>query len=278
MAVDLRNAGERLSFLRERPSFERGGFDLDMGGGRIAEASLRNHFGEWEQPTDLADDEDLSAMRSVHEQSVASFRDMVGTLQQVANDDDMTAEARLTTAAKIIEPKMDRLAATAEREFARVDAAIAGEEAGIVEAMGTASATDLAGFEAIRAWWRTDAGQERARMLLHLTELPPEGQDPDPRKIGVAELDTQSLWALATVPAYVTGLSAKQHAAIRDELALRIAPDRVKRRDALRTGKAKALQALAEYGKRAERFVDFRKAKAIREKSKARAERYGVTE
>lgn len=259
-------------FLRRVPDFNRDGFDLDNG--NVAKAALRVSFGDWsgDELRDLPNldegtegDEDLRALKVVHKQAVEGFVEMAGTLQQLGFDrsEGMDNDLRLRTAAKVLEPKLARLAETAEREIARAEAAIAAETDAIDQAATASGAGDAAGHTEIRQHWARMDSDARSRAL-------------------VGDLDTTTLRALGSMPAYLSGLSEQQHAQVRALMAERVSPERTRRIRYLTAGKVLAEQAVQTYDRRARRLVDFDKARRLAEAEAAlraeRTERYGVAE
>lgn len=243
---------DRLGFLRNRPSWDRDGIDLDTG--RIS-MRVDMEFGKWEEPEELADDEDLRAVRALHQRARERFGEILETIKQVSSDDDpsLNAAGRLKIAAKVIEPKLLHLADVAKREVARVDEAIASEHEQIDRAMKPGDPSDIAVQGDIRRHWQTMSAEARTS-----------------RAILTKDMDTTTLQALATGPAYLSGLSDTLQARIRAELARRVAPERVKRAEALTVGKARAIQALTALDRRANRLIDFRKARALIEREAKR--------
>lgn len=265
MAYDLdkhqRDLAEgRYQFLRHEPDFTKDGFDLATG--RIAETKLRFEFGVWKETEGLEGDEDLGSLRSLHEMARKELSDMIDTFVSVRDDDDPTLNpaGRLKIAARTIEPKLERLAATAEREFTRINAEIEREEGEIARAMKVADAADAVMHDGIRRHW---SGLDAVKRAASLNEH------------SIAQLDTVTLQALAApgVPHYLAGLTAEQQARARAELGRRLAPDRTRRVTALRDGKAVALQALSALDRKANRLLDFNRARQLIELEAQRAAR-----
>lgn len=265
MAYDInqhvkdRNEG-RYAFLRREPDFDKDGFDLATG--QTADTKLRLEMGIWREAEGLDGDEDLNALRSLHEMAGKELFGMIDALRDVRDEDDpsLNPDGRLKMAARILEPKLERLAATAEREFARVDAEIEREEAEIARSTKVGDAADAVMHDAIRRYW---SEQDVAKRVTALSEF------------GVGKLDTATLQALAApgVPPYLVGLTAEQQARARAELGRRMAPDRTRRVAALRDGKAVALQALSALDRKANRLLDFNRARQLIEIEAKRAAR-----
>jgi hypothetical protein len=250
-------------FLSAEPDLSRDGFDLT---GRLAESSLHRQFGEWQEPEGLEADEDMAVLRGLHDTALQRFKDMVGTIIAVRDDDDpsLNKEGRLKIAAKVIEPKLGELAQTVQREFTRVAEAIEQEEEQILQTVRKADALDISTFDGIRSYWRSDAAEKQRRMLML-----PESLEGDAKCV-VQSLDTQTLQALALAPAYMSGLTDRQHDAVRTALAVRMAPERIKRVRALRIGMAVTTQALQTLDRKAHKFVDFKRARALIEREAKR--------
>lgn len=278
-AVNLfSNTPERAErgFLLRMPDFSRDGFDIDTG--RVSMSGVRASFGVWagDELRGLPNldegaegDEDLQALKTVHTQSIETFAQMADTLRQLGTDrsEGMDNDARLRTAARVLEPKLARLRWTAEREIARAEVAIASEQGEIERATRAADAGEAVTHGEIRAHWKAMPDSERTGHLLA------------PK---LAQLDADTLRALASAPAYMTGLTEQQHAKVREEAARRVAPAKLARLQRLRAGRALASTAIETLERRALRLVDFNRARQLEEAEAAarakRAERYGVTE
>ncbi|MBF6022862.1 hypothetical protein [Lysobacter niastensis] len=247
-------AASPTGFLRHVPTFRDG---YDMATGKVFETLLKAEFGEWEDAKGLEGDDDLTVLRSLHTMAHERFGDMVNTFSQVAADDDpsLNADGRLKIAVRIIEPKLAKLAELAEREFARVDEAIKHDEAEIAKAVRVADPIDIAVHSDIRAHIRSLSGS-KAAMAAH---------------IAINSGDLQTLQAIASAPAYMTGLvvDGEPHSAylaVQRALQERMAPNHTRRVDALRLGKARALQALSALDRKANKFLDFKRARQLIER------------
>lgn len=251
--LDPKAHKERLAFLREYPDLQSVGFNLRTG--MVSQTFPLITFGRWEQPEGLEADTDLGVLRSLHERAVGTWRGMAQSLQDISDDDDpaLNDAGRLKTAAEVIKPKLDELQAVAESELARVDQAIAQEEAAVAASLRPADPALAALHSDIRAHWKATKAEERSGLMLGILQ---------------GTIDDDTLTAIATAPGYMTGISADLHDKARALLAKRLAPERVKRIDALRVGKARALQALTGLQRTAGQLIDFKKAAQLAEKSR----------
>ncbi|WP_296280278.1 hypothetical protein [Pseudoxanthomonas sp.] len=229
---------------------------------------LRLEFGEWETPQGMEGDDDLSILHSIHHKARQGFDEMLETIDQIAKDDDpsLNHDGRLKIAAKIIEPKMTSIAKLAERELGKVDAKVEGLEAEIGKALRTADPVDVAVHADIRAHLRTlDMGHRTAAL-----------------REAIERGDITTLQAVATAPPYLSGFELKggQDGATRlfndavEAARQRLAPDHHKRVQALRQGKARTLQALSTFHKKATGLIDFNRARALQEHEAARRAKY----
>lgn len=254
--LDAKAHQERAAFLREEPSLQSAGFNLRTG--LVSSTFQISAFGRWEQPEGLDDDTDLAVLRSLHERAVSEWREMAQTVVDVYSDDDpsLNEAGRLKTAARVIKPRLDRLAEVAAEQLAKVDQAVQAEETAIAAALRPTDPAAAALHADIRAHWKA-AKKADGTMPAELT-------------LGIlrGSIDDDTLAALATAPAYLSGMTADLHAKARALLAQRRAPDRVRRVEALRLGKARALQALSALDGVANRLIDFRKAAALAEKER----------
>lgn len=80
----------------------------------------------------------------------------------------------------------------------------------------------------------------------------------------------ETLRALATMPAYLSGLTPDQQRKAREKASLLLAPQRVARIAALRDGQIMAERAVLEYTKRVRGLIDFNKAAALIEREAKR--------
>lgn len=262
-------AADRTGFLKAMPTTG-DGFDLTLG--RAAPETLQNTFGPWidedsiQGPrldlTGLDDDRDLASLQGLHSLAVKGFLDMVETFAQVRDDDDPTlnVDGRLKVAARIIEPRLNSLATLAERELATVDKRLDAERSDLDKAMGATDPSIAPMLDSIRRHWEGKGDAWRSK----------QAGAPD-------RLDDATLQALATGPAYLTGLSDQQQARVREEWASRRAPDTLRRIAALERGRTAALRAITTLSKKADKFLDFKKARALIEQEAQRNARYGVS-
>lgn len=255
----LEKQASPTGFLRHVPSL-RDGFDMTTG--KLHEPLLLAEFGEWQATPGLEGDQDLAVLEGLHGVARERFNEMARTLLDVAADDDpsLNADGRLKIAARIIEPKLTHLGELAQREIAKVDASIEREEAEIAKAVRVADPIDIAVHSDIRAHIRSLSGS-KAAMTAHAA---------------INSGDMQTMQAIASAPAYMTGLvvnGGEPHSAyiaVQDELRRRMAPDRVKRVEALRGGKARAIQALVALDRKANKFLDFKRARGLIEREAKR--------
>jgi len=232
--------GSRADFLKLVPNYVQDGFDL---AGKVYEDRLHLAFGRWD--VEVGDDDDLRALESLHRRSIDEYRALAGTLQSVYSDPDPTLNSagRLKIAGSTIEPRIQALATVAERELARADERIEAEE------------------KAIAAVYKaTDSTQA----VLH-GEIRRHVADKGLNRLALArgELDDATLQAIASGPAYLSGLDADTYQRVRQLLAERAAPERVQKINRLRQGKQRAVRALDALDRKSRMFVDFDKARAL---------------
>lgn len=252
--LDAKAHQERAAFLREDPDLQSAGFNLRTG--MLSQTFPVTAFGRWEQPEGLDDDIDLAVLRNLHARAVGEWREMAQTVTAVYADPDpsLNEAGRLKTAARVIKPRLDQLAEVAAEQLAKVDQAVQAEEAAIAAALRPTDPAAAALHADIRAHWKAAKTEgERHQLILGILQ---------------GSLDDDTLAAIASAPAYLSGMTADLHAKARTLLAQRRAPDRVRRVEALRLGKARALQALSALDSTANRLIDFRKAAALAEKER----------
>lgn len=257
---------DRLAFLKAPASFDEDGFNLSAGRTEIGDARLRVLFGAWDDADATDGDEDMAALKAIHQQARDGYLQIVEVLHQVANDDDATldGDGRLKIAARAIEPRLTALSQVADREVAKATEAIARERAEIQKAARVIDPVDLSTHGEIRQHWqrmKDDAAREARTQPSVL-----------------ANLDLATLQALATGPEYLSGLSKEAQARVRAELGERVSPARAARVRALEDGIGRVANALAALDRKANKFLDFPKARALRERERARDARYGVRE
>lgn len=229
---------------------------------------LRLEFGEWETPQGMEADDDLKILHGIHHMARKSYDEVLETIDQVAGDDDpsLNHDGRLKLAARIIEPKLGSLAKLAERELGKVDAKVESLEADIGKALRTAEPVDVAVHADIRAHLRS---LDMAKRTAALREAVEKG-------------DITTLQAVTTAPPYLSGFELKggQDGATRlfndamEAAKQRLAPEQHKRAQALRQGKARTLQALSAFHKRANGLIDFNRARQLTELEAARRAKY----
>lgn len=256
-----RKAEDRAGFLKTRPEIGKDGFDLATGA--LAPQLLEVQFGRWEETPGLEEDPELAVLQSLHAMARERFAAMVGTFIEVRDDDDpsLNADGRLKIAARILEPKLAELDRLAEREFERVGAEIRREEAEIGKAIRVADPIDIAVHGSIREHFKALGGAAAVGAIYG----------------AMIAGDVGTLQAIATAPPYLSGLigdSGKAtHAKVQARLAELTAPERVKRVTALKLGLATASQAVQTLGRKADRLIDFKKARALNEREAQRRER-----
>jgi hypothetical protein len=247
-----------LDFLSAKPSF---GDGFDPGSGKFMEPVIRVQFGDWQDIGEPDGDADLAALKSVRDQAEKQHRGMFETIVAVANDDDpsLNADGRLKVAAKILEPKLRVLAEVAEREFARANAAIEQEQAKVARAVRVADPLDIAVHSDIRA---------------HLQRLDPSARTAVVT-MAVHDGDVRTLQAIATAPAYLSGLkedgAGQLYQRAQEALATRMAPNETRRISRLRQGLAMSAQAVSVLDRTAKKLIDFNKARTLIEREAKRA-------
>lgn len=246
----------RTDFLRRVPSFADDGFDLTTGN-----VSMRLEFelGRWQERDEEPHpegDQDLDALRIVHEQTHGTLRDVLGMLKQVADDDDPTLNAagRLKIAAKLIEPKLHALQEMAEREVDRVAAALQHEADAITQAAKHVEPGDAPLLGDIRRHFQGLKPERRAAMVT----------------MAIHQGDRQTLQALATAPAYLSDLSSDMHGRVVEAYRALVAPERAKRVARLRTGLVRTAKALSALERKTTSLIDFTKARQLIEREAAR--------
>lgn len=254
-----RKAADPTAFLTRRPDFTRDGFDLDTG--KVAETSIRMHFGEW-QPSELDDqDGDIAILRAIHTRAQTRWRDMIETLQAVRSDDDpsLNADGRLKVAARMLAPKVAEIEGLHQRETERIRGEVEREDAEIAKAMKQADPSDLALHADIRKRVH-DMGDKRDLFVRKAIERG----------------DLLSLQAVATAPAWMSGLDMGDDGAVeayhlaREAVARAMAPDRYARATALRNGLLLADRGVKEYTRRARALINFPRANALIEREAQR--------
>lgn len=229
---------------------------------------LRLAFGEWETPQGMENDDDLKILHGIHHMARKSYDELLETIDQVAGDDDpsLNHDGRLKIAARILEPKVGSLAKLAERELAKIDTKVEDLEVDIGKALRTADPVSVAVQADIRAHLRSlDMGKRTAAL-----------------REAIERGDMATLQAVTTAPPYLSGFELKggQDGASRlfnDAMAAakqRLAPEQHRRAQALRQGKARTLQALGAFHKRAESLIDFNRARQLNEHEAARRAKY----
>lgn len=259
--LDVKAHQERAAFLREDPDLQSTGFNVRTG--MVSQTFPLVAFGQWEQPEGMDGDVDLAVLHNLHTRAVDEWREMAQTLVNIYADDDpaLNEAGRLKNAARVIKPKLDKLAEVAQGELAQVDQAVQAEEAAVAAALKPADPAVAALHSDIRAHWKAACDASRAKG---------DGV-PQALALGILQgtVDDDTLVAIATAPPYMTGMSDTLHAKARTLLAERVAPDRVRRIHALRIDKARALQALSALDRTANRLIDFKKAAALTAKERS---------
>lgn len=252
---------ERTEFLSGAPDAAKDGFDL---GGRTQSAAVNRYYGKWD--IEAGNDDDLKVLATLHSGALDTVQEVFAAINAVAVDEDpsLNSAGRLKIAAQVIEPKIARMNQSVSAHLGRIDEVIAAEEGEVRKATRVVDPVDLASMDSIRSYWRSPEA-EKARNLLTLpTDL--TGSDEQAyRSTAANKLDTATLQALTLVPHYVSGLTERQHDYLQAVLEERVAPDRVKRVAALRKGKALVIQATTATESRANKFINFRKARELLE-------------
>ena len=241
----------RTSFLRKSPDMQSAGFNLATGG--ISPLFSRIRFGEWEEPAgEMSADQDVSVLRSLHERSVSTWREMAQTLQEVHDDDDpsLNAAGRLKLAAKIVGPKLQQLMKVADQELAKVQARIDDEEAKVQGVIRDRARDDATLHDSIRRHVYENG--------VNLTA------------VAQGKLDLDTLCAIGSAPAYLSKIDGTSYRMVREQLAERIVPEQSQRIKALQLSKARALQAVTTVDNLAKSLIDFDKAAelSIRERQR----------
>jgi len=237
--------GTRAEFLKALPDPVSDAFDLK---GRVYDDRIRFAFGQWD--VEASDDADVRAMASLHERAVGEFRAMAQTVASVYADDDpaLNSAGRLTLTAGIVGERIQSLTASAERELDRVQARIAGEEAQLNATYRAAEPAQAVLHDAIRRHVKEN-GLDRLALAR-------------------GETDTDTLQAIAGGPAFLSGLDQEQHARVCKLLAERTQPERVQIIAQLRKAKFRAVQAIAALDRKAGKFIDFKRARALAAKAR----------
>lgn len=246
-------------FLRE-PLSVRGGYTPDPHGGAVGtytEVLIRAEFGDWDIET-ADDDEDLLALKVVHGLAETTWRGTIDTIEQLSADDDPTLnnDSRLKIVGGIVEPKLTRLAALAEQEFIKTAASLDRVQADITKTVRVADPIDIAVHHSIREHIKA-LGGSLSIAAVHQA---------------INDRDVRTLQAIATAPPYLSGITGAGapavFAQVQTALAALMAPDLTQRAAALRSGMAKAAQALSALDRKVNKTLDLKKARALRERSK----------
>ena len=251
----IREHKERGGFLRADPVLIRDGFDLSSGA--VSNTWRRLNVGEFETPDDMADDPDLGVLRNLHKRAGDEHRALAETLAAVYADDDpaLNTAGRVKLAARLVTPKLEELAAVATRELDQVDARIGQEEAELAKSLKPTDPATGALHSDIRGYWLAESQKPSTTRSL----ISP---------IITGEIDDDTLFAVATAPAYMSGISPRLHEQARELLAQRLAPDRARRITALKVGKQRAVMALSALDGVVKRLVDFKRAEELSAKER----------
>ncbi|QQP97938.1 hypothetical protein [Lysobacter enzymogenes] len=254
---------DRLSFLRStapvRATRDSTLVPLNLEEGAVAPHAQMLEFGEWEDPEGMAADADVTVMRDIHGKALAYMTVILGTIKQVRDDDDpsLNDAGRLKVLAKVVEPKLESFAVEVGKEFKRIDESIAQERAAIVQEVRPTDPYDIA---------------MQAEIRSHFAALPDNKRNAEMTKVLLGQdLDTATLQALALAPAYLSNLLPSQHERAHAALAKRLAPERVKRIEALQASKQRAGKALGALDKYANQLIDFKKARGLIERENKRS-------
>lgn len=268
LAAAAKHAKDRTAFMAHVPDAATDGIGLD---GSEAPHKLGLTFGRWiDQPqlqegpgaalddaetgyrydlTGLDADDDLGALKSLHGLALSTYREIVGALRQVRDDPDpsLNHDGRLKIAARVMQPKLDRIAEVAERELARTEQAVEVEMDAIAAECKAATPEQLPVHSDVRAHFKGLKDSERQREL----------------SLAIASGDRTTLQALTAGPAYLGGLTPSQHGQAQEALAWLVAPDRVRRVNALRAGQGVAAGAVARLQKQSAKFLNFDRAREL---------------
>jgi len=241
-------------FMRHRPDFSKDGFDLDTG--KVYETGVRLFFGEWQEGELDRTDSDVAVLRAIHTRAQSRWRDMIDTVQAIRKDDDpsLNADGRLKIAARMLKPKLEEVEGLHQRESERIDGVIAEAERELDASIRATDPVSTAGAGEIRSYFRSLPDNKRSEAVHK----------------AIRAGDIETLRALATMPAYLSGLTDDMQRKAHEAAALLMAPDRVARIAALRNGQILAERAVREYGKRVRRLIDFNKAAALIEREAKR--------
>ncbi len=255
-AYNESKASAPYGFLRQRPSFGTAGYEPSGKKGepgKFTEPLLRVEFGDF----DIEDtgDADIPVLRMLHAQAEATFRSTIDTIEAIQQDDDPTLnnDGRLKALGKVVEPKIASLATMAEREIAKAATNADDLRRQIEKQAKVADPLDIGTHDSIRRFWL-----EKVDIAGKVTGT----------SFGLAELDLQTVQALGTAPHYLSGLTAEQHARVREELARRVAPDLVQREAAIRTGILKAANALQVLDRKVNKLVDLKRARQLSDRAR----------
>lgn len=250
-------AGEhaaRAGFLRPQVPEQKRLVGFDLRTGNYSSIWQRINMGTF--PEGGEGDEDVGVLRNLHERAGRTHREMAEAIVGLYADGDLDNDTRLLLAGKVVAPKLAALAESAERELGKVDERIAKEEAELSAALVPTNAALAVMHEGIRAHVREHG--------VNLTQLHRD------------ELDDDTLAAVATAPAYLSGMSPDTHKLAREQYAKRVARDRVERIARLKSGKHVALQALQALDTTARHLIDFEKAGQLDEKARQARKRHGI--
>ena len=253
-------------FLREPLSATVQGYEPDptgAGQGRFNELRESIRFGEWQDAPELESDEDYRALKTIHGAARQTWRGIVGLIEQVQADKDPTLnnDAKLKILGRVIEPKLEELAGATQRELSRVDGALAALREQMEQAQREADPVGVAVHAEIRAHWKANADAPDIRLAKAQLRMGAELGDG-------SGIDTQTLQALATGPAYLSGLTPAQHDRAKALLAERLTPSLVAKASALQRGREAAEKAVAGLEGLVHRTVDMDRARKLREMAK----------
>jgi hypothetical protein len=240
-------------FLRHLPNGVKDGVDLATG--EETPQVLSALFGEWDPVGTLRcfeGDADLAGLQSLHALAIEHYRDMLDTLARVRDDKDpgLNAESRLKIAVCTIEPNLNALAKYAGEVLSSVNEAISREEEEVANVVRRVDPRDAAIHADIRFHIKGLGGSGAAAAVC----------------AAISEGDLQTLQAVASAPAYLSGLGVEgkpisAYKAAQRLLQRKLAPQHCSRAEALRAGRTVALQALSVLDIKAHRFLDFKRAK-----------------
>ncbi|MGY3265165.1 hypothetical protein [Lysobacter sp. HA35] len=245
------------AFMATQPTF---GDGFDVRTGVVIEPVVHAAFGEFPEMPEFDGDEEVGALRELHSRALTQFRDLVTALHTIAKDDDpsLNDAGRLKVAARMVAPKLEELAAVAQSEFERIDAAIAAEQDTIGRESRRADPIDIGLFPEIRSHLRSLGPAKAMAEVYRMLE----------------RWDVAGIQAVATASPYLCGLQGAAgedvHQLARQRIAQIKASVHVRRKEALQHARSITTQALSALDAKANKFIDFKRAKGLHERETKR--------